>query len=77
MSDTAETMADYLKAIEEHQRLAREIRSNVENFELVEELCEQQAQQLTIIRFNAAVLIQGAFSGITNRAGDPSDNTNG
>jgi hypothetical protein len=59
MSDAAEAMADYLKAIEEHMRLAREIRSNVSNFELVETLSEQQAQQLTIIRCNAAVLMKG------------------
>lgn len=55
----AEAMADYLVALDRNLELAQEMRQRSTEPEVVEVLAELQAQQLTVIRFNAAVLAKG------------------
>ena len=55
----AETMVDYLAAVQENFRLVRDMVLHRENPKAVEQLVEQQVQQLTIIRFAAAELGKG------------------
>ncbi|HEY3495337.1 MAG TPA: hypothetical protein VGK73_11650 [Polyangiaceae bacterium] len=52
----AETMADFLLAIDRNLELAREIRDRCAEPEYVAELVEKQVQQLTVIRFAVAEL---------------------
>lgn len=55
----AEAMADYLVALDRNLELAQEMRQRSTEPEVVEVLAELQAQQLTVIRFNANVLAKG------------------